>query len=79
LQFAQATDYLTLGSYMAFKKICTPCEWGAFEARILSGLCSASEGEQVKIRMHRGEYEQAALALFGIDPSLLVRIDPPAC
>jgi hypothetical protein len=59
LQFAQATDYLTLGNYMAFKKICTPGEWGAFEARILSGLCNASEGEQVKIRMHRGEYEQA--------------------
>ena len=59
LQFAQATDYLTLGSYMAFKKICTPGEWGAFEAKILSDLCSASEGEQVKIRMHREEYEQA--------------------
>jgi tetratricopeptide (TPR) repeat protein len=58
LQFDQATDHLTLGTYKAFKKICTPSEWGAIESRILAGLCNTSEGDQVKIRMHRGEYEQ---------------------
>lgn len=63
LQFAQATDHLTLGTYKAFKKICTPGEWGAFEARILGCLGGARESEQVKIRMHRGEYEQALAEL----------------
>jgi hypothetical protein len=63
LQFAQATDHLTLDSYITFQKNCTPAEWDAFEARILDRLDSARESERLKIRMHRREYELAVAIL----------------
>ncbi len=63
LEFARATDGLTLDKYDAFKKICTPAEWEIFEGRVLERLCDAWETEQIKIHMQRKEYAQALSVL----------------
>lgn len=63
LQFAQATDRLTLSSYVTFRKTCSDAEWKEYEPRIISQMSEAWDTEQMKIHLHRGEYEQA-IALF---------------
>jgi len=63
LQFAQATDHLTLEKYKIFKEICTAAEWALFEARVVESLKKAWETEQLKIRMDRGEHEEALAVL----------------
>jgi hypothetical protein len=63
LQFAQATQGLTLASYNAFKHICSDAEWEIFEPKVLYCLNNAWTTEQLKIRMERQEYDQA-LALL---------------
>ena len=58
LQFAQATDHITLEKYKAFTGVCTPEEWAALESKVLARLGDAWGSEQLKIRMHRKEYEE---------------------
>lgn len=58
------TDHLTLEKYTAFKKLCSHAEWEAFEGRILERLDDAWHSEQLKIRMHRQEYEHAITILI---------------
>jgi hypothetical protein len=64
LQFAQTTEHLTLEKYRAFKKLCSHAEWETFEVRILKRLDDAWHSEQLKIRMHRQEYEHAITILI---------------
>jgi hypothetical protein len=64
LQLAQTTDCLTLAKYTAFKKICTAEEWKAFEPRLLERLANAWAVEQLKIHMHREEYDLAVAVLL---------------
>ncbi len=63
LQFSQATDHLTCDKYKAFRKLCTAAEWASYEAKILARLKNAWETEQLRIRMHRKEYEAAVAVL----------------
>jgi len=63
LQFDQAIDPLTCDKYKAFRKLCTPTEWKHYEAKILARLETAWETEQLRIRMHRKEYEEAVAIL----------------
>ena len=63
LQFEQATDRLTLSTYKAFKKSCTPDEWLRFEVKILERMKSAWISEKLKIYMHRKEYAEAVTIL----------------
>lgn len=64
LQFAQATDRLCLEKYKAFKKMCSAAEWSLFEPKILAQLKQAWGSEQLKIRMHRKEYDHALAILI---------------
>ena len=59
LQFDQAVDPLTCDKYKAFRKLCTAAEWKRYEAKILARLENAGVTEQLRIRMHRKEYEEA--------------------
>ena len=59
LQFDQAIDPLTCDKYKAFRKLCTAAEWKHYEAKILARLDNAWETEQLRIRMHRKEHEEA--------------------
>ncbi len=59
LQFAQATNRLSLDEYKAFKKMCTKAEWSLFEPKVLARVKDAWRTEQLKIRMHRREYDEA--------------------
>ena len=63
LQFAQATDGLTLGKYKAFKKMCRAAEWALFEPKILARLRDAWRTEKLKIRMYRKEHSEAIAIL----------------
>jgi hypothetical protein len=63
LQFDQATDPLTCDKYKAFRKLCTVAEWKRYETKILAKLENAWETEQLRIRMHRKEYEEAVSVL----------------
>jgi len=63
LQFDQATDPLTCDKYKAFRKLCTAAEWKRYEAKILARLENARKTEQLRIRMHRKEYEEAVAVL----------------
>lgn len=63
LQFTQATEHLTCDKYKAFRKLCTKTEWHKYEAKVLARLNNAWDEEQIKIRMHRKEYEKAAAVL----------------
>ena len=63
LQFDQATDGLTLQKYRAFKKMCKRAEWAQFEPEVLAYLKNARRTEQLKIRMHRKEYDEAVAIL----------------
>lgn len=63
LQLEQAADHLTLKKYQAFKKLCTKDEWAEYEAAVLKSLGRTWDSEQLKIRMHRKEYDQALAVL----------------
>ncbi len=63
LQFDQAIDHLTCDKYKAFRKLCTAAEWKHYEAKILAQLANARDTEQLRIRMHRKEYEDAVAVL----------------
>lgn len=63
LQFDQATDSLTCDKYKTFRKLCTVAEWKCYEAKILARLENARDTEQLRIRMHRKEYEEAVAVL----------------
>ena len=63
LQFDQAIDHLTCDKYKAFRKLCTAAEWKRYEAKILARLENAWDTEQLRIRMHRKEYEEAVAVL----------------
>jgi len=63
LQFDQAIDPLTCDKYKAFRKLCTVAEWKSYETKILAKLENARETEQLRIRMHRKEYEEAVAVL----------------
>jgi hypothetical protein len=64
LQFAQATDRLSLEKYVAFKKMCTPAEWKSYEPKVLGMLNSAWGTDRLKIRIHRREYDEALAILM---------------
>ena len=64
LQFEQTVDHLTLEKYQAFKNICTKEEWVAYEDDVLKKLTQAWDNEQLKIRMHRQEYDKALSTLL---------------
>jgi hypothetical protein len=63
LQYAQAIDHLTCDKYKAFRKLCTAAEWKAYEAKILARVKDAWESEQLRIHMHRKEYDKAVAVL----------------
>lgn len=63
LQFEQAVDHLTCDKYKTFRKLCTAAEWKSCEPRILAHLQNAWQTEQLQIRMHRKEYEEAVAVL----------------
>lgn len=63
LQFEQAVDPLTCDKYKAFRKLCTAAEWKSYETKILACLKSAWDTEQLRIRMHRKEYDEAVVVL----------------
>ena len=63
LQFDQAIDSLTCDKYKTFRKLCTVAEWKRYEAKILTRLENAWDTEQLRIRMHRKEYEEAVAVL----------------
>ena len=64
LQFEQAVDPLTCDKYKAFRKLCTAAEWRSYEAKILASLKNAWDTEQLRIHMHRKEYD-ATVAVLG--------------
>ena len=64
LQFAQATDQLSLKKYKVFKKMCTADEWKSFEPKILSNMKNAWGTDRLKIRIHRREYDEALAILI---------------
>jgi hypothetical protein len=66
LQFAQATEPLTLASYKAFRKLCTPQQWAVFEPRIPDAMREADDEEQIKIHMHREEHDRAVRVLVAM-------------
>ena len=63
LQFDQAIDPLTCDKYKTFRKLCTVTEWKCYEAKILARLENAWDTEQLRIRMHRKEYQEAVAVL----------------
>jgi hypothetical protein len=63
LQFDQAIDPLTCDKYKTFRKLCTVTEWTCYEAKILARLETARDTQQLRIRMHRKEYEKAVAVL----------------
>jgi chemotaxis methyl-accepting protein methylase len=56
-------DHLTCDKYKAFRKLCTAAEWKSYEGKILERLKSARDTEQLRIRMHRKEYDEVAAVL----------------
>jgi len=63
IQFDQATDGLTLQKYKVFKKLCKKAEWAQFEPKVLLCMKNAWRAEQLKIRMHRKEFDEAVAIL----------------
>ncbi|MEN8178767.1 MAG: hypothetical protein ABFS39_09115 [Pseudomonadota bacterium] len=63
LQFAQTIDHLTCDKYKTFRKLCTSAEWKVYEAKILARVKGAWASEQLRIRMHRKEYDKAVAVL----------------
>ena len=75
LQFANATDRLTLENYKSFKQLCTPDEWQAFEPRMLSCLETTWADEKVSIWLHLEQFDKALAALLKDGPSFGARPD----
>jgi len=63
LQFAQTVDQLTCDKYKAFRKLCTVAEWKSYKVTILEQLKCTRDTEQLRIRMHRKEYDEAVAVL----------------
>lgn len=63
LQFAQTMDHLTLEKYKTFQKLCSREEWIVHEPQILTRMQKSGSSEQLKIRMHREEYDEAMILL----------------
>jgi len=63
LQYDQTIDVLTFEKYKAFKELCSVKEWCLFEPQLLLQLKHAGEGNRLKIRMHRKEYDEALAIL----------------
>jgi len=63
LQYAQAVDHLTCDKYKAFRKLCTQAEWKIYETRLMARVKDAWASEQLRIRMHRKEYDEAVAVL----------------
>ncbi|VVS93892.1 hypothetical protein [Desulfoluna spongiiphila] len=59
LQFEQATDRITLESYLKFQDLCTEAEWKNYESKLLARLKKDTGSAALKIRMHRKEYDEA--------------------
>ncbi len=59
LQFAQATEALTLASYKAFQNLCKVAEWAGYEPKMLAAVERARPQERLKVHMHSEEYDQA--------------------
>ena len=55
LNFTQATDRLTLDSYQAFQKVCTPAEWSEYEPRLMAAVSRAEAEERLKIYVAAGK------------------------
>ncbi len=68
LHFEQAVDPLTYEKYRAFQKMCTRGEWREYEPRVLEQLQKSWLDEQLKIYMHRKEYERVLSLLQKIGP-----------
>lgn len=68
LHFEQAIDRLTCEKYKAFKEMCTPGEWREYEPRVLERIPKSWQDEQLKIYVHRKEYERALSLLQGMRP-----------
>jgi len=64
IQFAQATDMLTLKDYKAFKKICNKNEWADYELQLLKKLEKTWDTERLKIHLFRKEYDQVLTILI---------------
>ncbi len=67
LQFAQATDCLTLAGYKAFRKRCTTQEWTRYQPRMVRAIEKAWKEDQLQLRMHRKEYDLALKILTGMN------------
>jgi ASC-1-like (ASCH) protein len=63
LQFAQATDGLSVKKYESFKKICTEEEWLTYEPQMIKNLEKVWDEEKLKIYMIRAEYGKAVTIL----------------
>jgi hypothetical protein len=63
LQYAQAVDHLTCDKYKAFRKLCTQAEWKVYEAMLMGRVKNARASEQLRIRIHRKEYDEAVAVL----------------
>ncbi len=63
LLFAQLVDDGTLEGYMAFKELCTPEEWAAYEPRLMAELDGFDRVAQVEIHILRKEYDEAVALL----------------
>jgi hypothetical protein len=59
LEFAQATDRLSLEKYEAFKAICTESEWTEYEPRIMKCVSESDSHTSIPIYMHREDLELA--------------------
>jgi hypothetical protein len=63
LQYAQAVDHVTCDKYKAFRKLCTQAEWKVYEAMLMGRVKNARASEQLRIRIHRKEYDEAVAVL----------------
>ena len=75
LQFANATERLTLEHYKRFEQLCTPDEWQAFGPRLLSCLETAWTDAKVSIWLDRKQFEQALAALLEDGPGFDAGLD----
>lgn len=60
LEFAQATDRLSLDSYKKFENLCSHAEWQAYEPRMLDTVAKAWCDTQMQIHIHRKDLRTAS-------------------